>query len=151
MKKLLTILMLAVAVIAVAPTAYAKTKKKAKSTSSASWNGDIPSASLILKMRGSSKGISSNIVSQLKQHGYKITREDSGDFWYEATWTKSGVCSISYFDGVEAADSGWEIEVYNSAACTKLYNDLRNKLRTDKNWDVSKEGSKISIFYSEFK
>ena len=151
MKKLLTIFMLAVALIAIAPTADAKTKKKTKSTSSASWNGDIPSASLILKMRGSAKGISENIVSQLKQHGYKITSEDRGDFWYEAKWTKSGVCSIRYFDGVEAADSSWEIEVYNSSACTKLYNDLKSKLRTDKNWDVSKEGDTISIFYSEFK
>lgn len=135
--------MLAIAIIAVSPTADAKTKKKVKSSSSASWNGDVPSASLLLKIGSGS----SDVINQLKQHGYKITSENKGEYDYNITWLKSGVCKISFCEGIEAADTGYEIEVYDSAKCTKLYNDLKREFKSEKYWHVDRKGNKIEIYY----
>ena len=141
MKKVLTILMLAIAIISVAPSAEAKTKKTSKGSSSSSWNGDVPPASIILKVGSSSAD------SQLKKHGYRITEETNEADWHDVTWTKSGVCKIRFYDGIEAADRGWEIEVYDSAKCKKLYNDLKREFKSNKYWSVDREGNKISISY----
>ena len=147
MKKVITILMLAMAVILGGATMDAKStskKSSSKSSSSSSWNGDIPSASFIMKM-GS---WSSSTDSQFKKHGYQKTASEKNDDYREVTWTKPGVCKVNYFDSsVDAADTSWNIEVYDSSKCTKLYNDLKRVFKSQKYWNVEREGNKISVNY----
>ena len=136
MKKAITILMLIAAIMVGTATAEAKTTKKSKSSSSSSWNGDIPSASLIYKLYVSNNG------SELKKHGYKeINESDPFGCPVYLTWVKSGVCKIFYEHGCEAGDDDMRIEVYDSSKCTKLYNDLKKKY--GKKFYITREGNQI--------
>lgn len=147
MKKIITIFMMTMAIILGGVTMDAKSSSKksfSKSSPSASWNGDIPSASFIVDMGN----WNSSIDSQFKKHGYQKTDSKNDEFGREVTWTKPGVCKIHYFDSnVDAADTGWSIEVYDSSKRTKLYNDLKQYFKSQKYWNVDKEGNKISVYY----
>ena len=140
MKKLATILMLVAAILAGGMTMDAKTTKKlsSKSSSSATWNGDIPSAAIIIKLFDSSDG------SQLVKHGYKFTEESESDL-IDMTWTKSGVCKFNYTHGMEAGDDVLKIEVYDSSKRTKLYNELKKYLSKKKGYIVWQSGNEIYL------
>ena len=145
MKKVITIMMLAVAIIIGGATMDAKSsskKKSSKSSSSSSWNGDIPSASVIINVYKKGNG------SELKKHGYKEVdnSRNSGDI-IDISWIKSGVCKITYTHGLEAGDDNLIIDVYDSSKRTKLYNSLKSYVSKKSGYSVYYSDSQIIINY----
>ena len=125
MKKLLTICLLVVTLLVGGMTVDAKTtkKKSSKSSSSASWNDDIPSATLI---------INNGPESQFLNHGYYY--DDSG-------YTKPGVCEFHHM----GTSGGWviSIEIPNSSKRSWLYNNIKSYIRNSKDKGIRK--SKVTL------
>lgn len=121
MKKIATILMLITAILVGGMTLDAKTikKKSSKSSTTATWNGDIPSAGIIIAWR--------NYESQLINHGYRA--DGSG-------CTKPGVCSFEHM----GTSGGWviDIEIPDSNKRTWLYNNIKSYIRNSKDKDIRK-------------
>lgn len=99
------------------------TKKSSKSSSSASWNGDIPSAALILN---------NGPESQFLNHGY---------YYNDSGYTKPGVCEFHHM----GTSGGWviDIEIPNSSKRTWLYNNIKNYIRNSKDKDIKKSTVKM--------
>lgn len=132
MKKLATILMLVAAILVGGISMEAKTTKKnsSKSSSSASWNGDIPSAAIILK--------ADNYKSQFKNKGYDTSYWPNKPGVFEMEW-----CGSSGGPQVN-------ITVYDSTKLKWLYNNIKSYIRNNKsvsNSDVSISGNTIYWFF----
>lgn len=140
MKRITAIIMLMAVILIGGMTIDAKTTKKnsSKSSSSATWNGDIPSPSIIVKLFDTNNG------SQLEKHGYRFT-DNSSDDMIDLSWTKSGVCKFNYTHGSEAGDDALEIDVYDSAKRNKLYKDLKKYLSNKKGYSVFQSGNQIYL------
>lgn len=145
MKHIAAIVMLIAAIMVGATSVDAKTTKRStkatssQSSSSSQWRGDIPTASLLFNI------LTENADRQFRSHGYSITVANVD--WIDVTWEKPGVCKINYFHGVEAGDEGMTIDVYDSAQCTRLYEDLKQyKVKKNmKYWDLSRRDNTIYL------
>lgn len=140
MKKIVTILMLVAVLFATGASVDAKTtKKKAKArtsqTSSGSkyWNGDMPTAKLVLDF----SGIGGEDTYGFAQKGYRII-----DGEVDPAWFKDGVCKIENWGGSGGGET--TISVYNSSKLNQLYNDIK---KAAKGYEVTKKGNTITIFW----
>ena len=114
MKKVITICLLVVTLLVGGMTMDAKTtkKKSSKTSSSASWNGDIPSAAIILS--------ADKYKSQFKNKGYDTSFSPSKPGVFEMEW-----CGTTGGPQIN-------ITVYDSAKLKWLYNNIKTYIRNHK-------------------
>lgn len=131
MKKIATILMLLAAFLVGGMTMDAKTTKKKSTktkttlTSSAQWNGDIPSASVIAQffMGSLSETQKSKYKKQFINHGYYF--ED-----YDSIAINEDVCEIKVSYAAQSIEI--YITVYDSSERDWLYNNILSFKKSQK-------------------
>ena len=122
MKKVITIALLVVTLFAGGMTAEAKTTKKKSTTtkttqtSSAQWNGDIPSASLIYK---SFLPDPNSDFKNFEKYGYNLINNGS-----EVELINPGVCKIYCSYGSHGGTV--YVTVYDSSKRNKLYQEVKS-------------------------
>ena len=144
MKRVITICLLVVSIFVGGMTVDAKTTKKkgkAKTSQSSSaskyWNGDMPTAKLVLTYRGGWGNDNYGFANK----GYRLTDGEVGE-----AWIKDGVCKIEQWGGSGGGET--TVIVYDSAKRNKLYNDIKRAIANARSGEeLRMKGNTIIIDY----